>query len=808
MADLFDTVEKRSAGMARPSFLVEAPAPVVAATVLPSRTDPPTDVATRVEPNGGDSVHLIEQLSASPFTALLGGAGVGKTFALKEWYQSAAVGDLALASTTGIAAVNLGDGTTINALLKFFDTQSLTEAYTAGYLQARLRKMRRAGLRRILLDEVSMMDGNQLTVLVRAIDEVNGSGYDVNEDSDADEAFPPLGLTVCGDFLQLPPVKAPFAFESPEWDRFTVHTLTRIWRQTDVAFIEALRAARRGDGEAAVDVLAPCFAQHTDPQFDGPTLLATNEAVDRYNRLRMDTLDAPAHRVVSTRWGQQRGEWKQIPETLELKEGALVMVLANNYDQEESRYRYVNGDLGEFRGISNRKASVRLQRTGEVEEVSYIQREVTEPLEVGERKLMKAAGEADKIKEKSKVTGAVTYMPLRVAYATTVHKCVSGDTKVLVHKRGAVPIEQVRVGEYIDTGFGPARLVAAQQTWQDAYRLTTERGYTVVCSAEHRWMADNDLLETRRLRKGTQVCLTPETTVEGTHEIDRDVAWWVGACLGDANWSDRREGQIHFANIDEGLRQRWMQIAQRLGGRPNTRRDKRGCHLTSLPVRLRLAAWGCPYVTTLHKRIPHVVWESGQAAWAGCLQGLFDTDGAMKEGRLLFANRSLGLAQDVQLLLLYLGIPSTLGTYEGRTGPYYHLRISAEGRDRFAARVGFSHRAKHRALEAWKPNRMLKPYDGTDRVKQIEQLKFAMPMFDVELNAIHRLGFGPFNGSNSQGLSLDKVQINLREGFMGTGGMLYVSLSRARSLAGLRVIGSPATFIARCVTDKRVAAWI
>jgi hypothetical protein len=39
--------------------------------------------------------------------------------------------------------------------------------YTAGYLQSKLRKYRRAGLRRILLDEVSMLDGDQLTVLVR-----------------------------------------------------------------------------------------------------------------------------------------------------------------------------------------------------------------------------------------------------------------------------------------------------------------------------------------------------------------------------------------------------------------------------------------------------------------------------------------------------------------------------------------------------------------------------------------------------------------------------------------------------------------
>lgn len=343
-----------------------------------------------------------------------------------------------LCATTGIASLNLGEGvTTINALLKFFDTASLTESYTAGLLAARLRKLRRAGLRRIVLDEMSMLDGNQLTCLVRAMDEVNGvdGSYSldaVGAEQDEAEGLPALALTLVGDFCQLPPVKAPFAFDSPEWERFApnVTTLTKIYRQSDQEFVAALQACRRGDARTASELLAPQMADSLDMKFDGPTLVATNDVVERVNRLRLDEIKHAADRYTSVRWGEQRPEWKKnIPEVLELKPGALVMVLANKLEGadeggDDGTYVYVNGDLGIYEGKSSdgRAAKVTLQRTGATELVSPVTREILEPLDPGERKELKAAGQVERIREKNKVVGALTYLPIRVAYATTVHK--------------------------------------------------------------------------------------------------------------------------------------------------------------------------------------------------------------------------------------------------------------------------------------------------------------------------------------------------------------------------------------------------
>ena len=103
----------------------------------------------------------------SNFSFLRGPAGTGKTWLARRMVKEYP-GTL-LCATTGIAAVNLGEGTTINAALGYFDTASLIEAYTSGFLTSRLGKLWRSGVRRILLDEVSMMDAEQLTVLTRAL---------------------------------------------------------------------------------------------------------------------------------------------------------------------------------------------------------------------------------------------------------------------------------------------------------------------------------------------------------------------------------------------------------------------------------------------------------------------------------------------------------------------------------------------------------------------------------------------------------------------------------------------------------------
>jgi hypothetical protein len=376
------------------------------------------------------------------FAYVCGPAGVGKTYWAKEVARLA--GDaVCLAATTGIASVNLGEGTTINSLLRYFDTASLREAFTGGFLEAMLKKHRGTGLQRILLDEVSMLHGEQLTLLCRAIDNVN---------EDKPEGVPDLGLILLGDFAQLAPVpdrdpadpkgikKLPvaFAFESAEWERFAEHTLklTQIRRQADREFIEALQACRRGAVGQALEYFGPRILSTTDMNFPGPTIVAKNEAVGKYNQLRLDQVKGDKVSWESSRWGKVRPEWGAapkpesewgVPKILQMKLSARVMILANKNvagKDEPPCWEYTNGDLGTLEAADDSGAQVRLDRTGTLVRVGMLERFNEIPLEPGRRKALKAEGHPERVSEdgKREYVGGIRYLPIRLAYATTVHK--------------------------------------------------------------------------------------------------------------------------------------------------------------------------------------------------------------------------------------------------------------------------------------------------------------------------------------------------------------------------------------------------
>lgn len=337
------------------------------------------------------------------FLFIAGTAGTGKTYIARQ--RAEQYRDAKLTATTGIAAINLS-GTTINALLYYSDTDSLQLAYEVGRLHARLHALADSGYTRLIIDEVSMMDGRQLDILCLAFDEVNARRHDQGKAI--------MGITLVGDFAQLPPVKAPFIFEKAAWERFEANTitLTEPRRQADPHFVHALQAVRRGDKAAALAYFKPLIHSAEDRRFDGTTILAKNDEVERYNKIRMLELTTKEESFQAQRTGDGPSEWKNIPSTLVLKPGALVMILSNRRYVGTEDLQYCNGDLAHYVSkINEQTALVNLVRTGEDVIVSKIIREKLE-----------ATGAKGVKKERDKKLAHIDYMPLRVAYATTCHK--------------------------------------------------------------------------------------------------------------------------------------------------------------------------------------------------------------------------------------------------------------------------------------------------------------------------------------------------------------------------------------------------
>jgi len=167
--------------------------------------------------------------------------------------------------------------------------------------------------------------------------------------------------------------------------------------------------------------------------------------VDNFNWLCHSKLPGVPARVFSSRWMTPGRpfpqEWNNIPSELLLKDKAYVMILSNDTPE----FTYVNGDCGHI--LSYNKASedddgsftIQLVRNEEYVTIPRITRKVTQK-EPPDELLLRYPGmaedelrlldrgdndpywDSDVGRNGAWVVGAVTYFPLRLAYASTVHK--------------------------------------------------------------------------------------------------------------------------------------------------------------------------------------------------------------------------------------------------------------------------------------------------------------------------------------------------------------------------------------------------
>jgi ATP-dependent DNA helicase PIF1 len=393
------------------------------------------DLLRHIEPTQGDDAP-----STVPCEFLTGAAGTGKTFQVKQAIEAnPKYGELT--ATTGIAAINL-NAKTLNSVLKYFDTESLRDRFNRGSLAARLHTIGKK-VRRLVIDEVSMMDGRQLDYLYKATEACNTC---------QDMQDKPFGIVLTGDFCQLPPVKAPWAFEAECWKYFERNTqrLTKCWRQDNVEFLEAINEARAGHGSRCVEILIGLgvkFIPQQDFFFKGTTILSKNDQVDNFNYSKLLDVKGSAFSLKTLTWGDTSGEWKNIPQTLQLKEGALVMILAN----DSPMFSYVNGDCGYVQSKGeDGTIYVKLLRNESIVGIRPITRyAVSRGKSIEEKGLDKLVYDIDtehlyceddcgqdEPKKRYSAwgkpsyncpngtwnTGAIKYYPLRLCYATTIHK--------------------------------------------------------------------------------------------------------------------------------------------------------------------------------------------------------------------------------------------------------------------------------------------------------------------------------------------------------------------------------------------------
>ena len=157
-------------------------------------------------------------------------AGTGKSFVLKAIINALPANSLAITASTGIAALNIG-GLTLHSWSGIGLGTNTAKILSSIVLKNPKAKDRWDSCKVLIIDEVSMLDGilfDKLEQIARIIKR--------NE-----KPFGGLQIILCGDFLQLPPVKAELmCFESETFKKCLPNCilLRSVFRQNDDVFVK------------------------------------------------------------------------------------------------------------------------------------------------------------------------------------------------------------------------------------------------------------------------------------------------------------------------------------------------------------------------------------------------------------------------------------------------------------------------------------------------------------------------------------------------------------------------------------------
>jgi hypothetical protein len=331
---------------------------------------------------------------------LTGEPGSGKTHTINsyvEWLRVRAI-EPAITASTGIAATHI-HGMTIHSWSGIGVRDSLTDA-EIDQIASKEHVARRIQKTNVLIiDEVSMLSAGVLSMVDRVCKEVRRRP----------EAFGGLQVVLVGDFFQLPPVarggQAEFAFRASVWQDLhpVICYLTEQHRQDDRAFISVLEniRAQTSDHLTASTILSR-ETEVTEELEDVPRLFTHNVDVDRLNEERLGRLPGASVRYGMTSSGApamvealKRGCLS--PEQLTLKEGAAVMGTKNL-----PQAGIANGTLGVVVGF---------------------ERETNYPrVETRDGRTITVAPAEWAVEEGGRVRAKVIQIPLRLAWAITVHK--------------------------------------------------------------------------------------------------------------------------------------------------------------------------------------------------------------------------------------------------------------------------------------------------------------------------------------------------------------------------------------------------
>lgn len=347
-----------------------------------------------------DQQLALEVMHAGEHVFLTGPAGSGKTYVLNRFIREAKkMGrHVSVTATTGLAATHLG-GNTIHSWSGIGLHDELPDDFEDYLLKSRRDIIETTDV--LVIDEVSMLHDYRLDMVEKVARVVR----------DDPRPFGGIQVILCGDFFQLPPVnrddskQGGFVVHSEAWQALgpTICYLEEQHRQDDDTFLEVLNAMRAGDiRRRHAEALMERIGAELPGSSDVTELHTTNVNVDVLNDRRLRELQGEVHRYGMMTTGSENyvANLKRsclALEHLELKLGALVMCIKNSQDR-----KYVNGSLGIVTGFED------------TTDYPIIQ--------LRDGKVLTMKPDTWELRDGDKKRAGLTQIPLRLAWAITVHK--------------------------------------------------------------------------------------------------------------------------------------------------------------------------------------------------------------------------------------------------------------------------------------------------------------------------------------------------------------------------------------------------
>jgi ATP-dependent DNA helicase PIF1 len=324
---------------------------------------------------------------------ITGSAGTGKSHVLMQIMRKAKKLTIGLTGTTGSSSHLIG-GRTFHSFLGIGLGRGTAQQLAANVLaknKACAKKLKQMNV--LIIEEVSMLDQELFEKASDYLSIVRNNP----------KPFGGLQVVVLGDFCQLPPVCGNYCFKSMVWRslNFTMIKLVELVRQhDDPAFQDILEKVRWGDcDEATLRILKSWIREPTDDSVKPTRLYPTNVNVDRINDEEYEKLtadDSVSRQTYATTYGSTTARaWaasSKIPEQVKLCVGAQVVVTWNI----NQALGIVNGSRGVVIATNASGVLIRDVKGREI---------LIEPVTITDAML------------------SVTYMPLKLAYALTIHRC-------------------------------------------------------------------------------------------------------------------------------------------------------------------------------------------------------------------------------------------------------------------------------------------------------------------------------------------------------------------------------------------------